>query len=408
MSIALRICLYSPAAGSESAFGNSFEGLDDVQVLDHCRDWNQLQEHLRVGRADAVAVDLDDGDANARFLPIRRIAEIAPDCAIIAVSSDTNPDTIIAAMRAGCTQFVRAPIDAADLRTALDRIRQTRVPLATGCKQIGAIGSSGGAGATTLVCNLALELAHLSGRRVALVDMDLQFGDVACAFDRNSKYSVADVCRGGVNIDRTLLETALDELPCNVSILPRPNDLEEAEEVNPAGVEQMFRCLAQMFPFVVVDFPRHFSLSTLSALRALDHILIVSQLAVPFLRNATRIYQCLLQAGIQEKRVEFVLNRVAANHERIKPEEVEKHFGQPVFAAIPNDYKHVTASRDLGHPILASAPHSPARLAIQDLARRLGASQLGEGEDEVATGKRGLLRRIFTTRRTAEQPAPND
>ena len=174
-----------------------------------------------------------------------------------------------------------------------------------------------------------MELARAVERRTVLVDMNLQFGDVACAFDVIPKYSVADVCREGMAIDRTLLEMALEELPCNVSVLSRPEHLEESEEVQPDAVEQMFRHLSQMFPFVVTDMPRHFSHSTLVPLRAADRIFIVSQLAVPFLRNATRIHHCLLQAGIDEARIDLVLNRCNANHERVKPEEAEKHFGRP-------------------------------------------------------------------------------
>jgi pilus assembly protein CpaE len=219
--------------------------------------------------------------------------------------------------------------------------------------------------------------------------MNLQFGDVACAFDTAPKYSVADVCREGITIDRTLLEMALDQLPCNVSVLARPENLEDAEEVNVGAVEQLFRVLAQMFPFVVVDLPRHFSVTTIAAMRSCNLIFIVSQLGVPFIRNASRIYHYLLQAGIEAERVELVLNRCAAHHERLKVDEVEKHFGRAAFATIPNDYKRITQSRDLGHPILATAPNSPARLAIQAIARRVATAHLGE--DKIVGARGGFL-----------------
>jgi len=377
MPITLRLCLYEKGT-SDPQFREAFEGLDDVTVLGHSTAWNEFQDHLRFGNVDAVAVNLDCEEAKARLISVQRIAEVAPDCAIIGISSSTNPDDIIGAMRAGCTQFVRAPIDVADLRTALERIRKRHLPVAEGCQQIAMIGSSGGAGTTTVACNLSLELAHLTGRRIGLVDMDLQFGDIACMFDRAPKFSVADLCRSGMEIDRTLLGTALDELPCNVSILARPEKFEDSEEVCPDAVEQLFRNLGAIFPFVVVDLPRYLTQQSMRALQTSERVFIVSQLAVPFLRNATRIYKCLLQAGIDEARIELILNRCNADHERIKPAEVEKHFGRPVYAIVPNDYKHVTASRDLGHPILAAAPNSPARVAIQKLARQLATAHLGE------------------------------
>jgi pilus assembly protein CpaE len=389
MAVNLRICLFDKAAASNAALRQIFEELDDVTIVGHCAEWNVLQQHLQCGGLNAVAVNLDGGAEQPRFLTVQRVSEVAPDCAIIGISTDTSPDFIIAAMRAGCSQFVRAPIDPQDLAAALERIRKRHLPVAEGCQQIAVLGAHGGAGSTTLACNLALELAHVTGRRMGLVDLDLQFGDIACAFDRAPKYSIADLCRAGVEIDRTLLETALDALPSNVSILARPENLEDSEQIQPDAVEQMLRGLAQMFPFVVVDVPRVFTAVTLGALNLSSRIFIVSQLAVPFLRNATRVYHSLLHAGIAEENIEFVLNRCNADHERIKPADVEKHFGRAVFAVIPNDYKHVTASRDLGHPIQASAPNSPARLAIRNLARRLATAHLGE--EALQSERRGLL-----------------
>src|SRR5262249_44401164 len=155
---------------------------------------------------------------------------------------------------------------------------------------------------------LALELAHLTTRSAALVDMNLQFGDVACAFDCQPRYSVADVCRGAAEIDRTLLETALHELPCNVSLLPRPEKVEDADDVQADHVEQMFRVLAQMVPFVVVALPRAFTPPAAAALSGSDRLIIVAQLSVPCLRNATRVYECMLNVGANPDRVEIVLN----------------------------------------------------------------------------------------------------
>lgn len=389
MATNLRICLFDLDAADRSTLRKPFEELDGIVIVDVCSDWNRLQDHLRLGQLDAVAVNLDATAGEPPFFWIQRIAEVTSECPILGFSSDARPETIIGAMRAGCAQFVTLPVDLADLRTALERIRRARQPVPTGCQIIGVLGSAGGAGSTTLACNLSLELAHVTGRRVALIDMDLQFGDVACAFDRSPKFSLADLCREGMTIDRTSLDTALDALPCNVSLLARPESIEDSEHVHPDSVEQLLQVLSEMFPFAVLDLPRHFSLPMLAAARACTRIFIVSQLAVPFLRNATRIHRALLQADVDEHRVDLVLNRCQAEHERITPTEVEKHFGRPVFATIPNDYKHVTASRDLGYPILAAAPNSTARLAIQKLARSLAASHLGD--DAVAPEPGGLF-----------------
>ncbi len=393
MAIPLRVCLFDQTSSPAEHFEQPFRELSDVHIVACCSTWQALQELLHAGPVEAVVVNLDAGERRSALATVQRIAEVAPDCGVVGVSSDDQPDTIIAAMRAGCSQFVRWPIDAGDLRSALERVRQTFAGNAGTCRRICVVGSTGGAGATTVACNLAIELAHVTQQRCALIDMDIQYGDVGCAFDSTPRYSIADVCRAGREIDRTLLEDALDSLPCHVSILTCPSGMDPGLELPQEGVDQMFRVMAQMFPFVVVDAPRYFTPATMVALGGADRVLVVSQLGVPSLRNATRVYEGLMQLEVAEERVEIVLNRCNASFERIKHDEVERHFGRPVFAAIPNDYKRIGSARDLGHPIMSDAPSSPARVAIKNMAQRLATDYLGEENVRRSGGMFNMFRR---------------
>lgn len=394
----LRVSLYNETQSKAEPFRKPLEEVEGLEIAGECSSWQELQVSLSASPIDAVVVNLDTADGGTPTRLIRRVTEVAPQCGIIGVSANVDPDAIIGAMRAGCHQFVRWPIDPADLRSALDRVAQARMPVHSRSQTVGLIGASGGAGATTLACNLAIELAHLTELRVALVDMDLHYGDVTCAFDVTPQHSVADVCQAGVEVDRRILESAMTELPCRVSLLGRPEEIEKADQVSPDVVEQMFRVMSQLYPFVVVDLPRYLSPSARTALGCVDRVLIVSQLSVPHLRHATRIYGALLAWGAGEDQVEIVLNRHSPQFDLINTEEVEEHFRRPVFGVIPNDYKRIGASRDRGHPIMADSPNSPARLAIQELARRLAVEHLGE--EELSPAKGGLLG-IFRRRRGA-------
>ncbi|MCG3128570.1 MAG: hypothetical protein CHACPFDD_03459 [Phycisphaerae bacterium] len=394
MASVLRIGILETAA-TDRLFAEAFSDVPGTRVVGTFASWAKIQEALCFGSLDAVAVCLVGTDGESGLQTIRRIAEVAPAVGIIGVGSASDPEMIINAMRAGCSQFVRWPVERDDLLDAVERIRAVRLPSGSPSKRIAVIGSSGGAGATTIACNLALELAHLTERKIALVDMNLEFGDVACAFDCKPKYSISDVCRDGVEIDRMVIETAINELPCNVALLTRPEKVEDARELMPDNIEQMLRVLEQMFPYVVCDLPRSLNLATGAVLSDVDRLLIVLQLSVPFIRNATRIYDALLSAGIAEDRVEFVVNRYSANFERITTEEVERHFNRPIFALIPNDYRRVVASRDLGHSLAADAPKSPARRAIQQMARRI----IDHAAEPVEEPDEGGLMGLFGKRR---------
>jgi pilus assembly protein CpaE len=245
-----------------------------------------------------------------------------------------------------------------------------------------------------------MELAALSGRRCGLVDLNLEFGDICCAFDCRPRFTISDACADPEKLDRSVLKSVLHDLPSNVSILARPNDIEESDTVTPDALELIFKLLDDMYPNVVVDLPRATSFLSAVALAKADRVLIVGQLSVPIIRNATRVYECVMQMGADEDCVEIVLNRYNANYERITIEDVEKHFARPVFATIPNDYKNVAAAVDMGHPIGADSPASPARKAIHDMARKiLGDQAVAESGDG---GGDGFFSKLW--KRPSEKP----
>ena len=409
MANVLRVCLFEcPVSGDNDDERSEFFGQSDQQdvpfeqpfrehmgldIVAKCLTWQQLQEHLCAGQVDVVAVQLDTVTDAPITSVVQRISEVAPDCGIIGVSRNASPEAIIAAMRAGCHQYVRWPIETGDLSAAIDSLQRARLPAMTQRLRICVIGSCGGAGATTVACNLAIELAQATGRRCGLVDMDLQYGSVAGAFDIRPRYTLADVCGTGETIDRTMLESALHDLPCNVSILSGPQQVSLTAELSPDSVDQMLSVMGELFPFVVVDMPRYFTPATMAALSGTQRVLIVTQLAVPYLAHARRLYEGLLQLGVDEEAIELVLNRSNAQFNRIKPDDVEKHFGRQALTIIPNDYKRVGASRDLGHSLQASAPNSPARTAIHNLAKHLASDYIDKDDQRRGGGMFGVFRR---------------
>lgn len=375
-----------------SSVKSAIDALEQVSVVGVYDQWEQLQNALGAQSVEAIVLRWD-ALAHPELL-CRRILELAPKTAIVCLSANADSDTIIAAMRAGCSQFVRVPIDAQDLAGAFERIRALSAPAAANVHQrIGVLGSAGGAGATTLACNLAAEIAQLTNQPTAIVDLNLELGDVACAFDCEPKHSIADVCREGVEVDRAMLENAIEKLPDNVYLLARPQKIEDVYQISSDGISSMLDIFGELCPYTIIDLPRLMFSVTETAVSHVDRFLIVMQLAVPYVRNTMRILEFLCHVGVQNERVEVVVNRTQASHERMTIAEVEKHLKRSVFAQIPNDYKRVTESRDLGHSIVYGAPNSPARLAIQQIARKLlGATELQQKQN------RGLFKKLLGRR----------
>ncbi len=319
-----------------------------------------------------------------------------PELAMVAISGRTDPEAILAPMRAGCDQFVCKPIDPADLATAVARVANKRLMSHTQGRCICVAGASGGAGATSIACNLALEIGHLADAPCALIDLDLQFGDIAGSFDCEPRYSLHDLAESGTTVDRSILASTLVELPCKVAVLARPEAIEHYEGITPELIHNVIELLTGSYESVVVDLPRRLDPCTFSALRLADLVLIVCQLVVPSIRNARRYYDVLARAGIPEDRIEVLVNRVDSGGRRITTRDLEETIKKPVFATIPNDYEFVARSLDYGRPVAALEHNNPVRAAIRKIARKIIAEPGSEALRKDTGG--GLFRRLFAKR----------
>src|SRR5262249_22639976 len=153
-----------------------------------------------------------------------------------------------------CRQFIPWPADSQDVSSALQSIAASMTS-DTSSHCIAVIGAGGGAGATTVAVNLVVELASVIKDRCALVDMDLLFGDAACALDVTPEHSIADVCHDSSAMDSSVVARAVHELPYDVSVLARPDIPRDYAEITPDAIERLFAATAQLFPYVVIDFP---------------------------------------------------------------------------------------------------------------------------------------------------------
>ena len=328
---------------------------------------------------------------------IEQVSTRFPGVALIAVSHQTDPTAILAPIRAGCDQFVCEPIDQEDLTAAVGRVASKRMLAQPKSRFICVTGASGGAGATSIACNLALEIGQLTERDCALVDLDFAFGDVALNFDCDPKYTVHDLAVAGSDLDEAILASTLTKVPPNVALLARPKQIESFAgglAITPETVHRVIELLMAGFENIVVDVPRDLNACSATALELSDKILIVCQLLVPSIRNARRYLDLLATRGIPPERIEVLVNRGDGRSGRVTVKDIEEMIGRPVYACVPNDYQYVARSIDFGRPIATLDRNSPVRAAIRAVARKILSSSDGEGTQQ--RDRRGFLSRLLT------------
>ena len=390
MSSVLQVCIYNADPDSAAELRAQISALNFVRLCAEPTTPEELSGFLHNAHVNLIFFHLDPNPSETIDL-IDQVATRFPETALIALGAQKDPAAILAPIRAGCEQYVCMPIEASDLATAVSRVASKRLLARAKSRCIVVVGATGGAGATSVACNLALEMAAQTQKPCALVDLGFQFGDVAMYFDSEPKYTFADLADTGGHIDRTMLSNVMCQLPCQVALLARPNRIEQAEHITPDAVHHAIDLLKTAYESVVIDMPRYLEPSKVAALEQADHVLIVCQLLIPSIRNATRYQETLHKLGIPEERIHFVLNREDSNGGRVTVKELESSLHQPLFASIPNDFQYVSRSLDLGRPLSSTERKSPVRTAIAKMAKRL-IGDTGEKKPEV---KKGLFSRML-------------
>ena len=392
MSNLLRVCLYNTDPESSRELTDPIRALNFVRLVAEVGNPDNLATALQEHAVNLVFFHLDP-DPDPVVDVIDELATRYPELPLIALSHQMGPDAILAPMRAGCDQFVCEPIDPADLASAVSRVTSKRLLATPRSRCICITGSTGGAGSTSIACNLALEIGNVTGRDCALIDLDIVFGDVALNFDCEPKYDLNDLAVAGADLDDSILSSALKTLPCKVSILSRPEIIGQYELITADTIHRVIEMLKRSYEHIVIDTPRDLNAWTTAALANADLIFIVCQLLVPSIRNAKRYYDILLQMGIPDERLEFIVNRTDGRSGRVTVKDIEASVKKPVFACIPNDYQFVARSIDFGRPIAALDRNSPVRAAIATMAKRVtaGAKPKSGEKDQ----RRGFLGRFL-------------
>jgi pilus assembly protein CpaE len=327
------------------------------------------------------AVDLEASAALADTLRVTR-----PSVSVILIRRRVDTSVLAEALRSGMREVVDER-DLTGLGSAVSRAQQVwqalngAAPVVSGARgrQVTVFSPKGGVGKTTLAVNLALALSEKGARRVALVDLDLAFGDVAITLQLFPARTIADTVH---------LESGLD-----FSVQPDAKD-----SIPPSLVGRILNLLKANFEYVVVDTSPSFDEYALQAFDETDEMLLVTTLDVPTLKNVKVAVETLDLLNFPKPRRRLILNR-ADDKVGLTAEKVESTLGMAISQAIPTS-SQVAHATNSGEPIISAQPRHPVSQAIAKLARSIAVS--GAGVPEPAPGdkkhatpapKRSLLRR---------------
>ena len=335
------------------------------------------------------------------------VGRTAPMTAIVMVRDKSWNGLLPAAMRAGIRDVVDLTQGSEELRDAVERaiswaenLRQLRGDMQTKPLHRGMVisvfSSKGGTGKTFLTTNLATSIAELSGQDTAVVDLDVDMGDVFSYFGLEPSKQVMDLISLGEGADHETVIAHASRLGDHLygfGAMPDP-------AMQPPGGEAVgkyLRTLRNNFAYVVVDASADYTDLALACFDLSDAICLVTGLDVVGVKHLSKALETLLTIGLPRDRFRIVLNR-ADSKVGLDSGDVERVMKIQVDTMIPSS-RLVPMSLNKGRPVVVEEPNSEVSASIRRLAQRftgITGEQTQDGTDEQAPQerkRRGLFRR---------------
>ncbi len=288
---------------------------------------------------------------------------------LLGVSEGGSADRLIRGVRAGFRDFLRFPLDPSEAIAALSRIEQAHGGRRRG-QVITFFSPKGGSGLTTLTVNLAILLALEQKKKVGVIDMDLEFGDVPFFLNLSPTATLGEVAGRNDMPTRNALREALVPHGSGIEVLAAPKDIQQAEKVSDETVGQVIGEMQDLFDLVLINTDSRFSPATLKSLDLSQTIVLLTLPHLAAIAHAKRTLEVFKTLGY-EKKVRLVVNRYNPAEDEVPPEEIGKTVGLPVLRALPSDYRAVIHAINRGLSLWEYAPRSPVTRAMVALAQDL-------------------------------------
>lgn len=380
----------------------------DVDVIGVARTGKEAIQISQDLDPDVVLMDINmpDMDGIAATEAIRAKQQ-AVQVIILSVQSDQN--YMRRAMLVGARDFLTKPPMGDELISAIRRAgemaksekskvaRVQSAPVSSGFGGMPVYGSArgkivtvyspkGGTGCTTLAVNLALTLNN-SDTRVALVDGNLQFGDVAVFVNEQGKNTVIDLAPRAEELDPEIVEEVMvKHSTSGLHILAAPSRPEYAEKVTSAQFAKLLEYLSQLYAYVVVDTAPLLTDVTLATIDVSDLIVLVTTQDIPSIKNCRLFLDLLQTLGVERDRILFIMNRYDKRI-NITPERVAENLKQEVALTIPLDEATATKAVNRGVPFAIDNKNQPVARGVLSLAEnvraRIAAQESGGEADLV-------------------------
>lgn len=321
-----------------------------------------------------------------------------PETVVIIMSAEGDQEYLRKAMIAGARDFLVKPFTSDALITAINRVYErekkrqiqeaTLSKIGRKSKVISIYSPHDGVGKSMIATNLAVCLAKDFDQRVALVDLNLQFGDIDLMLNLTPERTLAGLISRYKELDADLMEQFLTEHKTGIKVLAAPPKPEYAETVTVYCVERVLETLKNNYSLIIVDTSSVLQDITLAALDVSNYIFLVTTFDLPSLRNAKLCLEVMDALHYPREKIKLIMNR-ASGDMGIKMDDVSSFLDREIDIAIPSEGRIVVPSVNQGKPFILTDPQSDVSECIRRMARTIL-----DADEEIEINEHNVLSKI--------------
>ncbi|MDP6589345.1 MAG: AAA family ATPase [Alphaproteobacteria bacterium] len=335
-----------------------------------------------VAAPQTLVVDVTDSlDPSAEIADLIRVTGSATR--IIAVGAKNDVNLLHSLIAARAADYILKPLDPYRLREAITRVE----PAAEGEGAApGGVtiftGTRGGVGTSTLALNAGWLIAHELKRRVALVDLDVQFGTLALAIDAEPGHGLYEALHSPDRVDELFVDRAMVRESERLFLFAAEEPLDTPPHFETEGLISLLEHLRGRFDRVVIDMPRFMLTRHLAVLSGVRDVVIATDLSLIGLRDANRLKRLIGEAAA-EVEIKLAANMVRSGRAgQLAVSEFIRGFEGGLAHRIPLDERAAGRSANSGEPMARGAKRGKATVAIRRLAEEL----VADGNSRKAAG----------------------
>ncbi len=367
----------------------------DIEIVGTAADGREAIEKAQSLQPHIVLMDINMPDMDG-ITASQQIKQVAPACQVIMMSVQSEADYLRRSMLAGATDFLTKPFSSEELSSSIRRVykmgasRRAAMPAAapptaepgapaeaaaparrerSGGKLLMIFSPKGGTGCSTIATNLAVALQQVTSKKVALVDLSLQFGDLDVLLNLQAQRSIADAVAQVEELDSMLLQAILSPHPSGVRVLTAPPSPEMAETIQVEDIKALLEFLFQEFDYILLDTWSYLDDIVLAAMDLADRLLLVMTPEIPAVKSTKLFFEIAEALQFPFERIDLILN-MTLPRDGIRAEQIEKSIRHTVLHQIPFEPRGMRLAVNQGVPLITADPKHPLSEKFIELARK--------------------------------------